>query len=509
MLSAAIELVAADKGTVQIRDADRGTLEIVAQSGFERDRLDLLREISAEDDSACGRALRRHERIVVEDVESDEPFASLRPMAHAAGYRAVQSTPCLARDGAPLGVLSTYWSAPHRPGEHDLRRLDLYARQAAGFIERCRMTEVLRASERRKDEFLATLSHELRNPLAPLRNALYLLRRTGDADGVAARIHEMMERQVGHLVRLVDDLLEMSRISRGALELRRERVDVATIVRNAVETAQPRIEAARHRLRVSLPEQRLWVDGDPVRLAQILANLLDNAAKYTDAGGEIAIEARRREGDVVLVVRDSGVGIPPEDLPRVFEMFSRSASSGERAGLGIGLALSRRLAEMHGGTLEARSAGPGRGAEFSVRLPLCPEPAPSSSREASREVRIPRKRILIVDDNRDVADSLCMLLALLGAEVRVARDGAQALEILRSYDPAVVLLDIGMPGMDGYEVARRIRSRFAERRPVLVAMTGWGQEEDRRRARAAGFDHHLIKPAEIESLRALLGSVED
>jgi CheY-like chemotaxis protein len=290
----------------------------------------------------------------------------------------------------------------------------------------------------------------------------------------------MMERQVNHLVRLVDDLLEVSRINRGTFALRKEPIQVGAIVRNAVETSDPLIQAAGHRLEVSLPREPLWVDGDPVRLAQILANLLNNAAKYTDAGGRISVNAQRQGANAVISVRDNGAGIAPDALPRMFEMFSRGdrSSGRDQGGLGIGLALA---ADQH------------------------PQPAAQGRAAAS----LPQKRILVVDDNRDAADSLAMLLKFLGSDVRIARDGPQALEEFHAYDPAVVLLDIGMPGMDGYEVARRIRTRFPERRPTIVALTGWGQDDDRRRARDAGFDHHLIKPAEIGSLQLLLASVED
>jgi CheY-like chemotaxis protein len=316
---------------------------------------------------------------------------------------------------------------------------------------------------------------------------------------------------VNHLVRLVDDLLEVSRINRGTFALRKEPIQVGAIVRNAVETSDPLIQAAGHRLEVSLPREPLWVDGDPVRLAQILANLLNNAAKYTDAGGRISVNAQRQGANAVISVRDNGAGIAPDALPRMFEMFSRGdrSSGRDQGGLGIGLALSRRLAEMHGGAIDARSEGPGKGSEFIVRIPLAADQHPQPAAQGRAAASLPQKRILVVDDNRDAADSLAMLLKFLGSDVRIARDGPQALEEFHAYDPAVVLLDIGMPGMDGYEVARRIRTRFPERRPTIVALTGWGQDDDRRRARDAGFDHHLIKPAEIGSLQLLLASVED
>jgi CheY-like chemotaxis protein len=370
--------------------------------------------------------------------------------------------------------------------------------------ERVLAEQALKQADVRKDEFIATLSHELRNPLAPLSHSLQVLKLTGATGADAQPLHEIMERQVNHLVRLVDDLLEMARITRGRLELRRERVEVATVVRNAVETSDPLIQAAGHRLTVSLPGEPLWVDGDPVRLAQILANLLNNSARYTERGGEIAVHARREDGMAAIAVRDNGSGIPPQILPEIFEMFSRGergAAYAPGGGLGIGLALARRLAEMHGGTLHAHSEGPGRGAEFLLRVPLAAH-TPRPAAAAPDAGVLPGKRILVVDDNRDAADSLAMLLNFLGAEVNVVYDGA-----FESYRPGVVLLDIGMPGMDGFTVARRLREAPGGRGVPIVAITGWGQEEDRRRAREAGFDHHLVKPPDMTALRSLLGAL--
>jgi PAS domain S-box-containing protein len=378
--------------------------------------------------------------------------------------------------------------------------------------DRKRAEQALREEDRRKDEFLATLSHELRNPLAPLRNSLHLLRLAGQGHGSPAAIQEMMERQVDHLVRLVDDLLEVSRISRGTFELRKQPLDIATIVRHAIETSQPLIQTAGHTLTLTLPEQPLWLEGDPVRLSQILSNLLNNAAKYTPRGGAIGVEVRRAESSVLITVRDNGVGIPPEALPRMFEMFTRGEFAGAddhhgQAGLGIGLALARRLAEMHGGTITAHSEGINQGSEFTVQLRLSADQCPSATTMPRAQAAIGQRRILVVDDNRDAAESLSMILRFLGADVQVAHGGREALDILSTYEPSVVLLDIGMAGMDGYEVARRIRTAFPEQPPTIVALTGWGQEDDRQRARDAGFDHHLIKPADISVLQALLASL--
>jgi len=370
--------------------------------------------------------------------------------------------------------------------------------------------EALRDADRRKDEFLAMLAHELRNPLAPIKNSLAVLR-LGTADAATTeRVRAVMERQVTQMVRLVDDLMEVSRIRRGRIELKRERVALAAIVQSAVETSRPLVEAAGHQLGVLLPEEPVVLDADPVRLAQVLTNLLNNAAKYTDPGGQIWLSAWREGANLVLSVRDTGVGIPPEQLPSVFDLFSQADRSYGRAqgGLGIGLTLVRALVELHDGSVEARSDGPGKGSEFVVRLPLPNEAAmPVAERRSGEPARdVSHHRVLVVDDNRDAAESLAALISLRGADVGVAHDGVAALQALASERPGLVLLDIGMPGMDGYEVARRMRACPEGRDVTLVALTGWGQSEDRRRSHSAGFDAHLVKPVELEELDALLAA---
>ncbi|MCW5658982.1 MAG: response regulator [Burkholderiaceae bacterium] len=367
--------------------------------------------------------------------------------------------------------------------------------------------QALRAADQRKNEFLATLSHELRNPLAPLRNALHLIRLHADNPPALASARDLMERQLNSLVRLVDDLLEMSRITSGSLELKREPVELSSVVRNAAETSEPVIRAGRHRLEVALPDEPLWIEGDPVRLAQIVSNLLNNAAKYTPEGGLVSLTAQRERNQVVLKVRDNGIGIAPDALRRIFDMFSRERRGRGPAegGLGIGLTLSRRLAEMHGGTIDAHSAGEGLGSEFIVRLPMAASRVPPQARRQPTDLRMPQ-HVLIVDDNRDAAESLGQLLQLLGATVTVAYDGPSAIDAFSASAASVVLLDIGLPGMNGYEVARAMRSRHPERRPLIIAVTGWGQETDRREAAASGIDHHLVKPADIHRLQELLSS---
>jgi PAS domain S-box-containing protein len=386
-------------------------------------------------------------------------------------------------DGQP-GVVSYYFDSTRlRKAEHALREAD-----------------------RRKDEFLATLAHELRNPLAPIRNGLQILRMTG-GDAAAPQIHQMLERQVNHLVRLVDDLMEVARVTRGRIELRKEAVDLSAMLRSAVETSRPLIEAARHELLVDLPAEPVTLVADPVRVAQIVANLLNNAAKYTDEGGSITLSARREGEHAIVRVRDSGIGIPVDVLPRVFDLFAQADRTYHRAqgGLGIGLTLVRTLVELHGGTVGARSEGLGHGSEFIVRLPLGAERAQRSRRGLDdRDSVFASHRFLVVDDSLDAAQSLAMLLENLGADVLTAGDGPTALDELERYRPSVMLLDIGMPGMDGLEVARRARQRPQHRDVTLIALSGWGQDADRRRSREAGIDYHLVKPVDLNELGHLL-----
>ncbi len=373
--------------------------------------------------------------------------------------------------------------------------------------------ESLRDADRRKDEFLAMLAHELRNPLAPIRNSVHILRLTGNQDPAAERVGEMIERQVNHLVRLVDDLLEVSRITRGKIELRKEVVELAAIVRSALEQSRPHIESAGHQFAMAIPPEPLMLHGDPVRLAEVVANLLNNAAKYTPAGGQIWLSARRDDQSVVLSVRDNGFGMVPEMLPRVFELFTQGGRESHQVqgGLGIGLTLVKSLVEMHGGSVEAHSAGAGQGSEFIVRLPLAAAGgvADRPAMPIRRSPALPPRRVLVVDDNRDAAESLGMLLKVLGSEVQIVFSGRDALEAMATFRPAVVLLDIGMPDMDGYEVAQRIREQPRFEDVTLIAMTGWGQERDRERSQAAGINHHLVKPADLATLESLLNSPGD
>ena len=373
-----------------------------------------------------------------------------------------------------------------------------------------RVNAELSEADRRKDEFLAVLAHELRNPLAPIRNAVHYLGLTASPDPALRNARDIIDRQVKHLVRLVDDLLDISRISSGKIGLRKERVSLALIVTNAVEASRPAIESENHQLTVTLPAEPVYLDADLTRLAQVLQNLLNNAAKYTAPGGKIGLHAEFDGHSVAIRVVDTGMGIPREMLPRVFDLFTQVDRSIERSsgGLGIGLTLVQRLVELHGGTVEARSEGPDKGSEFVVRLPASLESSGDSAASSGSDAKSAgRLRVLVVDDNVDAADTLAEMLRVSGHDVDTAYDGVAAIAAVASYRPDVVLMDIGLPKLSGYDVARQIRQSDPQRRIVLVAVTGWGQDEDRRRSQQAGFDHHLVKPVDPAWLDQIFAAV--
>ncbi|NLD53585.1 MAG: PAS domain-containing protein [Burkholderiaceae bacterium] len=380
--------------------------------------------------------------------------------------------------------------------------------------ERRRLNAELAESLRRKDEFLATLAHELRNPLAPIVTALEVLRLKSPEDEQMRWSRDVIDRQVRHMTRLVDDLLDVARIATGKAQLRTERIELASVVNHAVEASRNVIDAGRHELSIELPAEPLLVEADPTRLSQVLANLLSNAAKYTPHGGRIGLRVRADGAEAVMEVTDNGIGIPQPELERIFSMFAQVTPAIDRSqgGLGIGLALSRGLVELHGGRIDATSSGPGKGSTFTVRLPLGVAPAvkhaPLPAAAAQPAQGTAARRILVVDDNIDAAESLAMLLQLDGHETALAHDGQRALELARSFAPQVILLDIGLPLMNGYEVARRLRAQPWGRGIALIAVTGWGQEQDRQQAQAAGFDHHLTKPLDPSRLAALLDAVQ-
>jgi signal transduction histidine kinase/ActR/RegA family two-component response regulator len=367
--------------------------------------------------------------------------------------------------------------------------------------------EEMREADRRKDEFLAMLGHELRNPLAPIRNALQIMQKPSADHSVVKWGNELIQRQIDHLTRLVDDLLDVSRIVRGKISLQQTTLDVAVVVDQAVEASRPLIEARSQELFVSIQERPVWVRGDFVRLAQVISNLLNNAAKYTNEGGRIRLDVESSEQWITVRVRDNGIGISANLLPHVFDLFAQASQSLDRTqgGLGIGLTLVKRLIEMHGGRVEARSEGLGRGSEFIVQLPrVTVATQPKTLRPSTSTVKESPLRVLVVDDNRDAAETLAFLLQLEGHDVAVAFDGQAALSESDKSHPQVVLLDIGMPGMDGYQVVREMRQREPTKSAVILALTGYGQPEDRARAKAAGFNDHLTKPVEPSRLLSAL-----
>ena len=441
------------------------------------------------------------------------------PRGNAAGrpqpsgqLRSAVILPLRAR-GRTLGALTLVQGESGRQfTPADLALAEDLAGRAAIALDNARLYRDIQEADRRKDEFLAMLAHELRNPLAPIRNALDILAQpnAGRADDAWAR--GVIARQMDHVVRLVDDLLDVSRITRGKINVRREPVDVAAVVAQAVETSRPLIEDRGHDFRVEMPPDPLFVEADPSRLAQVVSNLLNNAAKYTPEGGRIALDVAGDGCEVVFRVSDTGTGIPAEMLARIFEPFTQVERTLDRSqgGLGIGLTLVKSLVEMHGGRVEVHSDGPGSGSAFTVRLPLIATPAAAVPVHANGIGHAPHParpaRVLLVDDNIDVADTLAVLLRLAGHEVRVFRDGPSALAGVDGFPMDVAVLDIGLPKMSGYELARALRGRPEGRDAVLIALTGYGQEEDRRQAREAGFDHHLVKPVDPEYLKDLIAS---
>ncbi|MEO7327764.1 MAG: ATP-binding protein [Minicystis sp.] len=636
MLDAAIALVGADMGTVQILNPQKQVLEIVVQRGFQQDFLDFFREVSADANCTYGRTLRERQRTIVEDVTTDASFAPYRQAAAAAGFRSVQSTPLLGREGMVLGVVSTHARAPGRPSEPQLRRLDLYVHQAADFIEwmqgraaitkseeRLRfmaesmpqkifttmpngdvdyfnqqwmeftglafeeikdwgwtrfihpddaeanlsawkrssktgepvqlehrfrradgvyrwhlsralpmrnaegqtmmwigsstdihdqkeITEQLAATDRHKDEFLAMLAHELRNPLAPIKNAAYLLRMLKSENVTVVRAQEIIERQADHLAKLVDDLLDVSRVGTGKVRLRKEHLNLTKVVLRAVDSCEHLVKAQGHT--VTLDLQRippLRVDADPTRADQILVNLIGNAAKYTPSHGTIHIKAAQEGAMAVVSVRDNGVGLSADMLQRVFDVFTQVEQSLERSqgGLGLGLKLVKELVELHGGTVEARSEGLGKGSEFIVRLPALENDDLTSIPEVGiRPVR-GAKRVLVVDDNEDIRATMEMFLSMSGHTVELAQDGQEAVEKALSAHPDVAFIDIGLPKLSGYDVAREIRRQPRGKGIVLIALSGYGRDEDKRQALDAGFDAHLTKPVDVGELTKILNEL--
>lgn len=502
VLESAVELQRADMGSVHLYDSATETFRVAAQHGFDQALLENFVGQGFDAGSACGRAFQARERAIIEDVQLDPLYQPCLPFAKAAGYRTIQSTPLISRSGNLLGLLSTHFRVPHKFHARELRMLDLYARQAADFIEQIQMINSMREADHRKDEFLAMLSHELRNPLTPIRTGLDCLMVEDSQD---REVVGVMRDQLEHLVRLVDDLLDMSRIARGKIGLRKEIVEMASLVERAVDGVAWHFKAKDQSLDVHVPDEPIYLEADPVRFVQVIGNILNNASKYTGEGGHVELSVVRSDDRVIFKIRDNGIGIERDLLPRVFDMFTQSSRALDRAqgGMGIGLTLVRRLVELHEGTVTAESAGIGKGSCFTLSLPVChqaPAPAPSPEPMGNES-----RRILVVDDNFGTARMLSVLLKKLGDhEIQVAHDGPSALELVAEFRPDLVLLDIGLPGMDGYEVARTIRRDGGDCQPLLVALTGYGRPEDISLSQAVGFDEHLVKPPSVEMLRNLL-----
>jgi signal transduction histidine kinase len=514
LLDAAISIMHSDCASLQMfkEDASGGHLELIANRGFSQEAIDRWESVDSTTLTTCGEVLRSGCRVIVPDVTKCEFMDGSDDLAYflRGGVRAVQSTPLLSRSGRLMGAFSTHWRTVHTPTDRDLRLLDILARQAADLLERMLTEERLRESDRRKEEFLATLAHELRNPLAPILNAVQYLNLVAPVAPGMQWARDVIVRQTTHLTRMVDDLLDVSRINHDRLEIRKERVELARVVQTAVETTQPFLEQRRQRITVVFPAEQLTVDADPVRLSQVFANLINNAAKFSREGSSIEVIVEARDGEVFVRVRDHGIGIEANELPTIFDIFRRVQPSyvHDQGGLGIGLTLVKRLVEMHGGAVRASSEGPGLGSEFAVRLPVAAPIAQAAvAADESLGFGHGQLRVLVVDDHADGATSMCRLLRVLGYEARQASDGLAGLAVAAEFRPDVALLDIAMPKLNGYDAARRLRAEPWGKHMLLIAVSGWGQDSDKQRATDAGFDFHLTKPVAVEDLTRAMSSV--
>jgi signal transduction histidine kinase/ActR/RegA family two-component response regulator len=460
----------------------------------------------------CGRVAQLRQPITATNIRcSAEPMTQL---VKSLGFQVYACNPLLAGERL-LGTLSFASKTRTNFNEDELDFLKTVCQYVAYAYERLRLIRQLREEDEKKDEFLATLAHELRNPLAPIRNAAQYMRLKGPAEPGLQNAREIIDRQVRQMTRLVDDLLDISRISRGKIELKYEKVSIGLVLANAIESSRPLIDHGKHQLTVDLPTDALIVNGDSIRLTQVFGNLLTNAAKYTDPGGSIRIGVASSDGEVVVSVKDTGIGIAPEYLPRLFDMFSQVDPALERTqgGLGIGLALVRSLVEMHAGKVEAFSDGLSTGSEFVVRLPLFNPPHrnqrhPESAAPIVNTLAKPKSRILVVDDNVDSAESMAMMLSMMGNEVITAHDGLEAVELADKFRPELILMDVGMPKLNGFEATRCIREQPWGKKTAIVALTGWGQDEYRQKSHEAGCDSHLVKPVDPATLEGLLTGLQ-
>lgn len=521
LLAAAVGIMGSDMASMQRLDAERGELSLLAHRGFDPKTVEAFWIVRSDTGCTGGEALRTGKRAIAPDIEVcdfivDTP--GLVAYRHS-GIRAVQSTPLVARSGQLLGMISTHWRTTHQPTESELQLFDVLARQAADLIARRQAEEALRQlnadlseADRHKNEFMAILGHELRNPLAPLLNAVQILDVQKNDEHLQHKARAIIKRQVTQMTRLVEELLEVSRITTGRIQLHPQRLDINTVVQNALETTRPLIDKRRHQLTVSLPPEPLWLHADATRLEQVVVNLITNAAKYANEGGQVWISVEQEGAVCVLKVGDTGIGISPELLPRIFDLFTQAERSLDRSegGLGIGLSLVKRLTELHGGTVEASSIL-GKGSEFVVRLPISPTAALSAptTDQAAVPTNSRSLRVLVVDDNLDAAQSMVMMLEYADQQVRMAHTGPAALKVAGDFKPNVMLIDIGLPELDGYEVAQRIRQQSVFQDVVLVAMTGYGQEADQQMSLRAGFNYHLVKPVDFTNVKQILSATAD
>ncbi len=520
LVDAAVLIMRSDLGSMQRFDPIADEFRLLAHHGFTPEGAVFWDRVRPETGSTCGLTLRRRERVVVPDIAACEPIpgtGSFAPLLEG-GIFAAQTTPLLSRDGTLVGAISTHWLRPHHPSDRDLRLLDIVARQAADLIERSSAAQALKAqtvelleADRRKDAFLATLAHELRNPLAPLKTGLAVLKHGNEE--ASARVMQMMNRQLAHMVRLVDDLLDVSRVSRGLVVLKPERTPLRAVIDSAIEASNPLLAAAGHRFTVTLPGPPVWLNADVTRMAQVISNVLNNAAKYTPPGGRVELIAEKIDHQVVIRITDSGVGISESMRSKIFDLFVQVEASIDKSqgGLGLGLSLAKQLVELHEGTIEASSEGLGQGSVFTIRLPASEaiaESKPSQGNTAMAQATS-SMRVLIVDDNVDAAETLALFLDFVGYETRVICEAPKAVEAALEFRPAVVFLDLGMPELSGFDLARLLRAQVAMRDVALVAVSGWGTSEDKSRSRDAGIDHHLTKPVSPEDVQALLARLAE